>query len=58
MTNQLDNCWNELIKIRDTHLNEHIRNNAAILLSQIATAGGKDMIRHELVAFFDSINDN
>ncbi len=58
MTNKLDNCWNKLIEIRDTHLNEHIRNNAAILLSQIATAGGKDMIRHELVAFFDSINDH
>ena len=55
--------WNETVKIRDLYSartaagkrisekNDRVVNLACIYLSQMNTAGGQDMIRHEVEAF-------
>ena len=43
--------WNELNKIRDNTKNEDIVNTACILLLQMNTAGGIDMIKEEVKRF-------
>ena len=43
--------WNELIKIRDNTKNKEVKEKAGILLSQLNTAAGKEIMRTEILLF-------
>ena len=45
------NLWNELVAIINKTKKKKVRNHAQMLLSQLKTAGGKELIRHEIEVF-------
>lgn len=47
---QID-IWNSTIKIRDHHPDQKVRQQAALLLTQMNTAGGKELMRKEVEYF-------
>jgi hypothetical protein len=49
-TRKID-IWNDCIAIRDTTTNSQVREKAIMLLNQMYTAGGKEIVRAEAEAF-------
>lgn len=43
--------YNELIKIRNTTKSADVKANAELLLNQLCTAGGSNILRKEVEAF-------
>jgi hypothetical protein len=52
------NNWNILVKIRDNHLEQNVRDYANLLLGQLNTAGGKHLIRDEVENFINEYHED
>ena len=49
--------WNRLIKVRDSTKYPDEKRMAEILLSQLNTAGGKELMKNEITNFLNQYED-
>ena len=56
MENNKIDIWGEIAKIYRNHPTERVRYHAWLLLSQMNTAGGMDILRNEVEIFIFNYN--
>lgn len=53
-----DDLWNRLIKLRDLSQDPVVVTHTKILLSQLNTASGSDIMKHEIAQFLYNYENN